>query len=346
MALLAFAAVALIGGGLAEGHAGHPQKKLFSTRWYQEVQGGDYGAWMTLSTSRYWYECGTSEADCESRWGQPNQQAVDDWNSQDMTVRLDVKSDQNALYDVNVYVVDEIGFGSLGVANFYDENELPCVFACDVWYVDVLVADGAHTDFYATLAERRGTVAHELGHALSLRHESVNTDESDQYDCEMDDTGEIPVSIMSYDCIDPVEYDGEGIYQVQPWDVCGVNHAYFDPGIGFAGCEGLGPSPTPTLGPGQTYWGDTDCGGKLNIGDSINTARSLVSLPVSQQPQCPDLEFVLLVDGEQGVWGDVDCSGAVNIGDAINISRRLVNLPVNKPDGCPSLGQPVTLSPN
>jgi hypothetical protein len=36
---------------------------------------------------------------------------------------------------------------------------------------DVIAGDDAHTGPYATLAERQGTIVHELGHAINLMHE-------------------------------------------------------------------------------------------------------------------------------------------------------------------------------
>ena len=62
------------------------------------------------------------------------------------------------------------------------------------------------------------------------------------------------VSVMSYDCIFPPSppYNGAGLYNVQPWDVCGVNHAYPDPVYEWENCVcypppsgGVPPPPGP-----------------------------------------------------------------------------------------------------
>lgn len=90
---------------------------------------------------------------------------------------------------------------------------------------------------YGSAITKQATVTHELGHLISLRHESVNADESQLYPCGTDDTGPIPVSIMAYDCIDPPAVGGSGVYLAQPFDVCGVNHAYHEAVFGFAGCS-------------------------------------------------------------------------------------------------------------
>ncbi len=84
---------------------------------------------------------------------------------------------------------------------------------------------------------------------------------------------------MSYNCIDPVPVGGQGIYAIQPWDTCGVNHAYYDPTIGYSGCgvtepdaDGDGvpdssdncpdwPNPGQELPPWSTPASDSDCDG-------------------------------------------------------------------------------------
>lgn len=342
LAVLGVIALAGAGGDLADVYAGQPQKKLFDDRWYYQPQGGDYASWMTLTTSDFWYECGTSAADCESRWGAPAQDAVDDWNSQATTVDFAQAGTQTLDNDMNIFFQDDL-LGDpqlLGFATWYDQDGFEC-FSCEYYYAEVYASDTGHIDYYDTYEERQGTVAHEVGHTLSLRHESTNDDESVLYDCGEDDTGAIPYSIMSYNCIDPVDIGGLGLYEVEPWDVCGVNHAYFDPTIGNAGCEGGGPTDTPERG--QYVWADTDCGGAFNIGDAINIARKQVNLSVNQQPGCPTLGSTVVVNGVSRVWVDTDCGGAFNIGDAINVARKQVNLPINQQLGCPLLGSIVNV---
>ena len=120
----------------AEAHSGHPQKKLFDDRWYQQVDGGDYQTWMTLSTSKIQLECGTSETDCGSRWSGPIQDAIADWNGQPTTVDFAVLPDFNIQYDVQIQVTDEVlGDPNLfGIATFFDASYDECFSACTIYY--------------------------------------------------------------------------------------------------------------------------------------------------------------------------------------------------------------------
>jgi hypothetical protein len=179
-----------------------------------------------------------------------------------------------------------------------------------------------------------------LGHLLSLRHESVNFDESILYECLFDDTGSIPASIMSYDCIDPPAVGGSGIYLVQPFDVCGVNHAYFEAGIGYVGCPAVAtPTPTPSPTPiaaGPNAWGNVDCGGGIGAVDSLKLLRFGAGLSVLQTEPCPNVATELHVSG--WLQGDVDCLGTVNSVDALKILRFAASLSVNQGPGCPLIG--------
>src|SRR6185436_19133877 len=85
-----------------------PQKRLFNERWYQILQNGDYGSWMTLSMSQIWFECGYSADDCASRWKGPTDAGIADWNNQQTTVRFNMLPDYNQYYDVNIYILDLI----------------------------------------------------------------------------------------------------------------------------------------------------------------------------------------------------------------------------------------------
>ncbi len=64
---------------------------------------------------------------------------------------------------------------------------------------------------------RNRAIAREFGHVAGLAHEPWD------YDCALSS----PLSIMDYDCL-PIG--------VQPWDSCGINHAYYDPNWGWSGC--------------------------------------------------------------------------------------------------------------
>ncbi len=250
-------------------------KQRFDRTWYRYPQG---------LTTQYWFQCGNppESVDCRPTWITPYQQAVTDWNSRPTGLRMSVVAEEDPAVtpDIAILAVDKHPLypSVLGVAFTYDSTWNPCMASCVVRYGDVYVSDLNHTSGYATNDQRRATVAHELGHLFDLAHESVG------YDCGLDATGEVPHSVMAYDCIDPsptppvpspCAYCGQGESWVQDWDVCGVNQAYPTPGVGSAGCLsapsapsyfhplapfrlvdsriGLGmPGGTPaTLGPGQ-----------------------------------------------------------------------------------------------
>jgi hypothetical protein len=95
-----------------------------------------------------------------------------------------------------------------------------------IHHVVVLANDDQHTGMYATQFQRQATLVHEFGHALSLAHDGIG----DGY-CGTSSGGPVPVTVMDYDCLDLGIVNGPA-----DWDVCGVNHAYYDPAWGYAGC--------------------------------------------------------------------------------------------------------------
>jgi hypothetical protein len=358
-ALLVAVGLAVL-GGQAESHSGHPQKKLFPERWHYQPD-GDYDAWMTLSTSDVWLDCDGSPGVCGAKWFDPFDATMADWNSQPMTARFAyTESVRDMNFDVNVIVDDEVpgGPGLLGFAPTYDENGDFCFSACDVYSGIVWVGDDAHSGVYGTAHDRQATLAHELGHIITLRHESVNSSETVLYDCGFDDTGVIPYSIMAYDCIDPVVIGGEGLYLVEPWDACGVNHAYFDPAFQYSGCDGstatpvpsqspppgptLTPSPTPGGPPEMTFvWGDLNCSGASDPVDSLTVLRYDSGLSVSQAAGCPLMGSAVGAASVEVTWGNVDCMGLITPVDSLKVLRKDAGLSVAKAAGCPDIGASV-----
>jgi hypothetical protein len=233
-----------------QGHRGdqHYEKQLFTPRWYQNVIGGNYVAWITLQTSDGYFECDGGAVACRSKWGAPVDQAIADWNAQPTTAYFQRQAGNSLWDDVSIHVVDVIPWaqGAKGGARVREADHSVCLLyafqpdECSegrYWYAEIWVGDDAVTGAFSAASYRKALLLHELGHALGLRHEGVL--ELGQRPCYEGVTGgEIPATIMQYDCIDPVTIGGEGLATVAPWDVCGVNHAYPDPAFGNAGCTG------------------------------------------------------------------------------------------------------------
>lgn len=374
---LVFVLAALFGGlALTNDALGdEPEKKLFPIRWYQEPD-GNYDQWMTLSTSAVHYVCGASEADCASRWEAPTEAAVDDWNSQETTVRLQMRSNQSQFNNLNIYVGDIIMLdpGILGLAVPYDENFDLCFENCDIRFGEVYAADLPHYGPYGTGNVRQATMTHEIGHQLGLMHESVDEEGYSVYPCGEDYQGAIPVSVMSYNCIDPEDVGGMGIVEVQPWDVCGVNHAYPDPNIGMAGCEGGEtptpeptdtPDPTATVAPTTTpeaspppgptgtpagvmiAWANVDCDEGLSTRDNQAILRVVLSQPqLSQTQPCNAIGTTVSVAGVGDVkWADADCDGELTTRDNQALLRKVLSqAALRQTEPCPDVGEEVNVS--
>ena len=301
--LLAVVALAVAGGEDAGAHGGHPQKKLFGGHWWQV----DFGFDMNLTTSNFYYglgqdfdgdtvvdncDGGINVPGCVAKWSAPFQDAVNDWNAQPMDVTFIQTGNQNPSNDIRVIVTDSI-FGNasiLGIGLLYDQNGnwCPDYDNCTYYFGDAWQADDAHQGIYGAGDVKRGTVLHEVGHLINLRHESVGPypEETNIYPCGQDNTGAIPHSVMAYYCIDPPPI-GVGESYVHDWDTCGVNHKYFDPVIGYAECgvdvdaDGINEPPDncPTVynptqsnvdgdGAGDACDGDIDGDGVLNGSDA------------------------------------------------------------------------------
>lgn len=200
---------------------------LFAQRWDLSVVGGDYVNWMDLKTD-FHYEC------CSTGWTTPVNNALNDWNNNDTTVLFETFSTHVDTRHVHIYVENTTATDYLGEAKFYylsGSSWVQCnPDSCDWDKVRVKLYNANHTGFYNSVTQKRGTAAHELGHAIGLKG-----DDSTVNSCGEGDDDE-PNTVMSYQCLDPVEYGGEDIYITQPWDSCGVEHAYYDPNWGYAAC--------------------------------------------------------------------------------------------------------------
>jgi len=321
----------------AESHQGHAQKKLFPESWHYEVQNGNYDFWMTLSTSDVWLLCDTP-ATCATKWKSPFDLSLADWNAQPDTVDFDYTDDvRDTDFDLNVYIQDD-AMGDpalLGIAPTYGQFGFPCFSPGCVYSGEVYVGDDAHDGPYGTPHERQGTISHEVGHIIQLAHESVNGDESVQYDCGLDDTGVIPYSIMSYNCIDPVAVGGLELYLVEPWDVCGVNHKYPDPTFGFAGCDGTIPTPSPTASPTPTPTPSPTATPPVSGSStaSVTASPTVTPTPSASPPTTPTPP-----NGIERVWGDVNCNDNPDPVDSLLVLRFDAGLAVNPQAGCPATG--------
>ncbi|TMF98054.1 MAG: hypothetical protein E6I03_13255 [Chloroflexi bacterium] len=235
VALFTLLAVFAVGNYSADAHPFvHPQKKLFSGRWYKSS--ADLTAsppWFGTAFPNASYPCdgGYDAPSCVSKWQGPAYASYADWNNQPDTARFNVQGYRDHNWDNNIYIVDTVPGapqGLLGYATYHNQNNQSCVpdpypgyTYCSVYrYSDAVIIDNNHTGPYGTAQSRQATITHELGHVLSLRHESVNADESLLYPCGYDNTGPIPPSVMSYDCISPPGYGP--YYDVQVTGVGGV----------------------------------------------------------------------------------------------------------------------------
>jgi hypothetical protein len=220
-----------------------PVKRLFPDRWYQRLSdSGSYTTWMTLTGHRHYASSGFA-----TNWASPITSALADWNDYNIAPNTVYITDYApaSWHDVHQAVTDncftDFGVtrctnGALGVVYLFDEVKHECPGGnCDAlhsrpntwWYALVLLDNNSHSGGFGTAWFRRATTAHELGHAIVLAHDYSpgNGEVSD------DLCGTPRRTIMDGDCI----FD-EVLNRPQLWDSCGINHAYYQPSIGYAGC--------------------------------------------------------------------------------------------------------------
>ncbi len=232
-----------------------PEKRLFTDRWYQRVEdSGSYPTWMTLTGHRHY------EGSTQNVWATPITNALNGYNtsSQPGGIHTVFITDFAPAYwhDIHTWVTqdgcvtDTYSIPSTG----QQENRQFCTSAfgqiflldegfhdcpsgdCDSqhswpntwWFVTVVLNEQTHINQgEANPWFRQATAAHELGHAINLRHDYSPADgEARDGIC-----GNLPVSIMDADCI-----FNNVTNSSQAWDACGINHAYNDPNWGWSGC--------------------------------------------------------------------------------------------------------------
>ena len=221
--VLAFVAAVASSDRSAEAHGGAHQYNLFSDRWYQQYSdSGSYGTWMTLSYDRH-YTC----TGCESKWASYVASAINDWNGTATTIVYSYVGSHSASNDVHTYILNNSGLAWGGLSEVYEESYTFCTnHDCtasqsrpNTWWYAYSYANDYY--FPSPSNEMQAVMAHELGHNLSQAHPVGGGSD-----------GVWSNSIMDYDYI----YAG-GYLVSGPYDVCGVNHAYYDPGSGYSGCN-------------------------------------------------------------------------------------------------------------
>jgi hypothetical protein len=239
-------AVALLGSAdAANAHPGHPVKSLHIDKWYQRYEDTyNYVEWMTLRGSAIYL------SNFATNWQTPVNNARASYNSSgnaggQHTVYI-ANYAPSELDDVRVTVTNSSWcfpefficvhtLGNLGLTWLYDEALHECVGNgdCDAqhsrpntwWYAFPTLDNDAHEVApYNTSFQRQATAAHEYGHAIGIAHDGLG-------DGSCINTPLVRQSVMDFDCLNLNILNGP-----QAWDSCGINHKYYDPNWGYAGC--------------------------------------------------------------------------------------------------------------
>jgi hypothetical protein len=253
VALVFVAGVLAITPASSEAHPGHPVKSLHVDKWYQRYEDTySWVQWMTLRGSVVYL------SNFATTWQGPVEAAIGSYNDQNApggehTVYLtnytpSVYDDVRTTVTNRIWCHGDLGVcvdtqNYLGITYWYDEVLHQCSNNgdCDSlhsrpntwWYSFPTLDNDAHNSYpYNSAFQRQATAAHEFGHAIGIAHDGIG-------DSTCSDGPTIRKTVMDYDCLGYYNQQHQWIETLnvpQAWDSCGINHKYYDPNWGYAGC--------------------------------------------------------------------------------------------------------------